>query len=733
MAELKPRITSLGHAVADRVVMTMDECMAYFGYTSPSMRQLAQNTQIRLKRWWCDPIGKSVQELADEYEAGALELSCRAVQDCLDGNDISKIGTLVYVSCTQALPECPSMAFRVAGEWGMPGDTRLVDIIGDGCFPAGQLVVTKSGMKDIADIVVGDQVLGHDGELHPVCRTMRRSYTGPVVKLKPALVPAITATPEHPFLVIRGRVRVRPAGLEFFKPGMDGVKQWDWTPQWVEAQELKLGDFVLIPRVKAKGASLDLRVSDYLLPETLWEEDQLVYSSQRTTREGGRRRSTTLPIPASIQLSSNFLRWCGLYIAEGFTESARLKRRGATSLALGATETHLLRQAEVALAELGLPSYTKPNSRGASTILWTSSIPFGQVMSTWFGAGAWHKRFPWWVFDLPLAQKQQLIASMMDGDGCRSPRGDNYRTASLELAYQLTLLLASIGQPASVTSWTQEGSFGIQSINNVRFLKQSQRHGWHLDNEYMWVPIKRLESLPFEGEVYNLEVEGSQSYTVGLASVHNCQGAMPGLEAAYAYLRAFHGPVLLVATEVCSATYFPAPQNDLGNSISNILFNDGSSAMVLIDSSDPQYPAVLDFERFFSKDSKHLLGYTHQDGRMKVQLSRDVPALVPPMVVQTINAMLARNGLTKEDISNWVIHNGGVAILKEIAALMGMDSEKEFRYSWQILREYGNLSSATVGLIAEEMHADPANQHGFVVGAAMGAGAGVGTALLRYG
>jgi alkylresorcinol/alkylpyrone synthase len=189
---------------------------------------------------------------------------------------------------------------------------------------------------------------------------------------------------------------------------------------------------------------------------------------------------------------------------------------------------------------------------------------------------------------------------------------------------------------------------------------------------------------------------------------------------------------LLVATEICSATYFPAPQQDLGNSISNLLFNDGSSAMILADSPDHQYPMVLDFERLYSKESKHLLGYVHQDGRMKVQLAREVPQVVPPMVVQTINSLLARNGLTKEDINSWIIHNGGVAILKEIAALMGMDSERDFRYSWEILREYGNLSSATVGLIAEAMHRDPANRRGYVVGCAMGAGAGVGAVLLRY-
>lgn len=212
-----------------------------------------------------------------------------------------------------------------------------------------------------------------------------------------------------------------------------------------------------------------------------------------------------------------------------------------------------------------------------------------------------------------------------------------------------------------------------------------------------------------------------------------CQGAMPGLETAYAHLLAFGEPVLLGACEICSATFFDAPQEDLGNTISTLIFSDGASVALLDFSDNPQFPAIIGFDRYFSKDGERLLGYDIKDGRKKVRLSRDVRTQVPPMVARTVQSLLKRHGLATEDISHWCLHNGGAAILDEIALELGLDSQHDFRYSWETLCQYGNLSSATVGVVAEKMHADPANRHGYVVAAAMGAGAGVGAALLQYG
>lgn len=225
-----------------------------------------------------------------------------------------------------------------------------------------------------------------------------------------------------------------------------------------------------------------------------------------------------------------------------------------------------------------------------------------------------------------------------------------------------------------------------------------------------------------------------------------CQGAIPGLETAYAFALAFDKPVLLVCTEICSATYFPAPESDIGNTLANLLFSDASSAALI---SPPRgafirpppvyrelpfdYPEILGFCNRYTKEGLNLLGYVHQDGRMKVVLSPDVPKKVPPMVAGAVRELLAAHNLKVSDVSSWCLHNGGVALLNEIAKLLGLDSKRDFRYSWEVLDEIGNASAATIGIVAKKLHADPANRHGYMVAAAMGAGAGVGTALLRYG
>lgn len=211
-----------------------------------------------------------------------------------------------------------------------------------------------------------------------------------------------------------------------------------------------------------------------------------------------------------------------------------------------------------------------------------------------------------------------------------------------------------------------------------------------------------------------------------------CQGALPGLATAYAYLHAYHRPVLLISCEICSATFYHAVEDDLGVTISNLLFSDAASAAIVEFSDDPQFPAILDFHSYFSPEGLSLLGYEFKDGRQKVVLSREVPRVVPKMVALTVMQLLQRHSLKVEDISQWVMHNGGAALLDNIAPLLSLDSQRDFRYSWDVLHDVGNCSSATVGIIAKRMHGIPENRQGYVMGVAMGAGAAVNVALLRY-
>lgn len=258
-------------------------------------------------------------------------------------------------------------------------------------------------------------------------------------------------------------------------------------------------------------------------------------------------------------------------------------------------------------------------------------------------------------------------------------------------------------------------------------------------------PVQEFGSFIFVSTTQQLEVCPGMSFRIAgklgmpedikLVDIisDGCQGLAPGLETAYSHLLTFRKPVLVVSCEICSSTYFPAPENDIANSVANLIFNDGACAMILDNSKDAQFPAILDFERSFTPEGLGLLGYTYRDNRMKVILHKDVRTRIPPLIARVVQRLLERNGLTKEDVGNWVFHNGGVAVLNETAAVLGLDSQRDLRYSWEILREFGNVSSATAGMVAKRMHENPMNRDGYILGCTMGAGGQVGGALLRYG
>jgi alkylresorcinol/alkylpyrone synthase len=57
--------------------------------------------------------------------------------------------------------------------------------------------------------------------------------------------------------------------------------------------------------------------------------------------------------------------------------------------------------------------------------------------------------------------------------------------------------------------------------------------------------------------------------------------------------------------------------------------------------------------------------------------------------------MLSENGLKHRDIRFWVLHSAGRRVLERAKSLLGL-SDKDLRFSRRVLRNFGNMSSATV-------------------------------------
>lgn len=97
-----------------------------------------------------------------------------------------------------------------------------------------------------------------------------------------------------------------------------------------------------------------------------------------------------------------------------------------------------------------------------------------------------------------------------------------------------------------------------------------------------------------------------------------------------------------------------------------------------------------------------------------------------------LERFLKRNQLQLPDIKHWVVHPGGAKILDYIEQALEMDQD-ELRHARAILREYGNMSSATLLFVLERLIQDDApgpGDYGLLIG--FGPGLTIEIALIQW-
>jgi len=173
-----------------------------------------------------------------------------------------------------------------------------------------------------------------------------------------------------------------------------------------------------------------------------------------------------------------------------------------------------------------------------------------------------------------------------------------------------------------------------------------------------------------------------------------CGGAVPNLELAAGSLADGGSVALSISVEVCSATFQMG--DDLSLIISNALFADGAAAAVL----RPKAPGlrIIDSASLHLPQDREACRFIHRGGQLHNQLAKDLPERVASAVGRLVPALLDRNGLRTADIGHWVVHPGGDKVLGSVAAALGL-SDTDLRDSYEVLREYGNLSSPTVWFV----------------------------------
>ena len=179
-----------------------------------------------------------------------------------------------------------------------------------------------------------------------------------------------------------------------------------------------------------------------------------------------------------------------------------------------------------------------------------------------------------------------------------------------------------------------------------------------------------------------------------------CAAGAAAIGHSWQFLRGFpDARVLILSVELPTLTF---QRNDLSqpNLISCSLFGDGAAAAVITGQPGPG-PRVLGAESFLFPHSLDAMGFDLRETGFHIVLAREVPDLIRSRIRELISGFLERNHLRQEDIAAWVLHPGGQKLLAYVEQELGLTPEQT-RPSWEVLRDYGNLSSASVLFVLEQ-------------------------------
>ena len=187
-----------------------------------------------------------------------------------------------------------------------------------------------------------------------------------------------------------------------------------------------------------------------------------------------------------------------------------------------------------------------------------------------------------------------------------------------------------------------------------------------------------------------------------------CVAGAAGIARASDYVRAYpKQAAALVSVELCSLT-LQREDLSVANLISSGLFADGAAAVIVtgedFESPQPENsgPRILATRSVFYPDTEEMMGWSISEKGFRIILSTEVPNLIRQNLGRDVDAFLADNGHQRSDLKSFVLHTGGPKVLDASADALGLHNG-ELDASWDCLRKVGNLSSASVLCVLEDV------------------------------
>ncbi len=417
-----------------------------------------------------------------------------------------------------------------------------IEVIPAHCLLPDSLIHTNKGVKKIKDIEIGDGVLTHKGKFKKVNEVLINDYQGEMYHITPwYFTEGLKTTPEHPFYVIKSHKnclstkglckplcsKVDTCARKYFK---------NYSAEWVMAKDVEKGDFLVYPRIKDEEDLSKLDLCDYIKDYKKIDENMIVSKDAR---------NHTGKINRFINLDEKFCRLLGYFLSEGYLISD-----GGIGFSFHSKEKEYIQEVISFIKDSFGFDLTKIDSRreNQADLIFNSKLLNSFFRNFYLGdiKRANAKILPNEFAILPKRKVVELFRGWW--------RGDTGYTISRQLANQMKLICLKLGIiPSifidSIKNHKKRGKhfikdreiiakFDLIIFSNLSFFEEDygmlkencfkksinkikRKHGW-VDENYIYMPVRKINVNNYQGEVYNLEVDDDNSYVSEFVCIHNC-------------------------------------------------------------------------------------------------------------------------------------------------------------------------------------------------------------------
>ncbi|MBI1799809.1 MAG: Fe-S cluster assembly protein SufB [Candidatus Eisenbacteria bacterium] len=362
----------------------------------------------------------------------------------------------------------------------------------EGCLPPGEQVSRGDRWVNIESVLPGDTVMDSNGEESRVASTRVLPYKGDMLRVVPlSSANAFRLTPEHPVLAVRRRdVLVKRSERKSWLREVNSTRLRASAPAFVPAGELERGDFMVFPISK-------------------------------TTRE-------------SAVLTRPVVRLLGYYLAEGSAYVHKTLKQPVVTFTFSERERETIDEVKALILEVSgkrAIEVGQPKKHAVNIIVYSRKLM--DLCLDHCGKGAAEKRLSKDVMELPTPLQAELLETYLKGDGSvyrkRKHTMTRACTASQALAWQLQELIARQGHYATINV-RKGGPDTILGRAITRrdqyilyFSHDKEQSEVRRGDGYFLVPVKRIDRSPYDGPVFNFELESApNAYVARGFAVHNC-------------------------------------------------------------------------------------------------------------------------------------------------------------------------------------------------------------------